>query len=78
MPSGNTTQARPSEALFLQLHTWAATSGIEAGSGAYADERLLSFAQLVAEECAKVADSMDPLQDGGIGQAIRAKFGACS
>ena len=35
------------------------------------------FAALVAaaerEACAKVADSMDPLQDGAIGNAIRAR-----
>ena len=41
------------------------------------DEELIRFAELVAaaerEACAELADRLDPLQDGGIGQAIRAR-----
>jgi hypothetical protein len=40
-------------------------------------ERLEAFAALVAaaerEACALIGDSMDPLQDGAIGRAIRAR-----
>jgi hypothetical protein len=33
------------------------------------------FAELIVRECAKVGDSGDPLQDGGIGRMIKERFG---
>jgi hypothetical protein len=37
--------------------------------------KLEKFAELIVQECAKVGDSGDPLQDGGIGRMIKERFG---
>jgi hypothetical protein len=37
--------------------------------------KLEKFAELIVRECAKVGDSGDPLQDGGIGRMIKERFG---
>jgi len=37
--------------------------------------KLEKFAELIVRECAKVGDSGDPLQDGGIARMIKEHFG---
>jgi len=37
--------------------------------------KLEKFAELIVRECAKVGDSGDPMQDGGIGRMIKERFG---
>ena len=37
--------------------------------------KLEKFAELIVRECAKVGDSGDPLQDGGIARMIKQRFG---
>ena len=40
----------------------------------YKDE-LEKFAELIVRECAKVGDSGDPMQDGGLARMIKEHFG---
>jgi hypothetical protein len=37
--------------------------------------KLEKFAELIVRECAKVGDSGDPMQDGGIARMIKEHFG---
>jgi hypothetical protein len=39
------------------------------------EEFIERFAKLIVRECAKVGDSGDPLQDGGIARMIKEHFG---
>jgi hypothetical protein len=37
--------------------------------------KLEKFAELIIKECAKIGDSGDPMQDGGIARMIKQHFG---
>jgi len=37
--------------------------------------KLEKFAELIVRECAKVGDSGDPMQDGGLARMIKEHFG---
>jgi hypothetical protein len=60
-----------------QIKLLAEQAEMAANKGDHVDVKIMmeKFAELIVKECAKVGDSGDPLQDGGVARMIKQHFG---